>query len=310
MRKPITCLLLACLLLTGCEWLSRNKPNHPANPPGDRAAAPPTAEQLVSYLNKQADRISVIESTDITLVAHVDKKRMPGLTGFMVCEKPRNFRLAGDALSTQYVDIGSNGEQFWFWVKDGDAPLYYCSYNDYERGVKLPLPFQPEWVVEALGMAKYDPNKPYSVKVNGGNYELVEETTVQGQPVRKITVFASQVADETYPRVTGHIIQDARTGRTICHATIRRVRWANYRTAEGEARVSFPSDVLLEWPDEKLSMTMKIDKATINQKITEEAGRRYFTLPNWPGIKAIDLARYQPSGSPTSRDVRQAGGYR
>lgn len=310
MRFWTFCFIAACLLPSlGCDsWRKRPGPNPT---PKDQAGpiGAPTADALVSYLNREADRLSVIESTDVSLVAHVNKSRMPGLTGFMVCEKPRNFRLTGDAIGTQYVDIGSNGDKFWFWVKDGDSPLYYCSYNDYEKGVQLPLPFQPEWVVQALGMAKYDPAKQYRMEVKQGTYELIENATVQGKAVRKITVFsAGQIADQSQPRVIAHVIQDAETGKVICKATIRRMRHASYRAPEGDASVGYPSDVLLEWPAEQLTMTLKIGKATVNQRITNEESTRYFTLPNWQGIKAVDLARNRPSGSPTSRDVRQAGG--
>jgi hypothetical protein len=308
MRKLLLFTFVACVSLTGCEWLNRNK-TQGTRPPKDQVNGTPTAAYLVGYLNNQADRLTNIRTDDILLVADYQGKRQPGLTGVMLCEKPRNFRLAGEALGSSYVDIGSNGEQFWFWMKD-DA-LYHCSYTEYEKGVRLPMPFQPEWVVQALGMAKYDPNRNYTVQSKGSNYELVEETTVQGHPVRKITVFnGGKPIDDTYPRVTAHIVQDVQTGKTICQATIRRVRWAKVRTPEGEREVSYPSDVVLEWPAEQLTMTMKITKAKINEPISAEEASRFFTLPNWPNIKSIDLAKWRPEGAPTSRDIRQTGGYR
>jgi RNA polymerase sigma factor (sigma-70 family) len=246
--------------------------------------------ELVGYLNNQADRLSNIRTDDILLVAEHQGKRQPGLTGVMLCEKPRNFRLAGEAIGNSYIDIGSNGEQFWLWLKD-DA-LYHCSYTAYEKGVRLPTPFGPELVVQAFGMTKFDPDKKYTVQAKGSNYELVEETKVHGQPVRKITVFnGGKPIDDTYPRVTAHIVQDAQTGKTICQATIRRVRWAKVRTPEGERGLSYPSDVVLEWPAEQLTMTMKISKAKINEPISADEASRFFTLPNWPNIKSIDLAK-------------------
>jgi hypothetical protein len=304
-------LLLASLLVTGCESFKKKNNIGQDIRPRDTGFGTPTTENLVGYLNRQADRTSVIQSEDVDLVAFAQGKRLPGLRGFMVCEKPRSFRLTGDALSTQYVDIGSNGDRFWFWVKDGDSPLYHCSYTDYEKGVRLPLPFQPEWVVQALGMAKYDPAKTYKVEPKGGTIELTEETTVQGIPVVKATIFnARTVSDPTMPQVVGHAIRDARSGKTICQATIRRVRVATVRTQQGEQSIAYPSDVLLEWPAEQLSMTIKIGKATVNQRLSNEEMNRYFTLPNWPGIKQVDLARLPPPGNPTGRDVRQAGGYK
>ncbi len=308
MRQLGSCLLLSCLLLTGCGWLNRDKQN--SKPPVANSRTPQAAD-LVSYLNREADRLATLESEDVDLTAFVQDKRMPGLRCFLVCEKPRSFRLTGDAVGTNYVDIGSNNDQFWFWVKDGDKPpLYYCSYADYEKGVKLPLPFQPEWVVQALGMAKYDPNKSYKVEAKGNTFELSEETTVQGMPVRKVTIFNAKHANDSTPVVMGHVIEDAQTGKVICQATIKRVRAASFRTRQGEGSIFYPSDVLLEWPAEKMSMTMKIGKASVNQPIPSDKVANYFARPDWQGLIKIDIARYQPGGAPTSRTIEQTGGYR
>jgi hypothetical protein len=309
MRQLGSCLLLSCLLLSGCAWLNRDKAN--PKPAVGASSGPPTAEKLVSYLNREADRLVTIESEDVDLTATVQDKRMPMLRCFLVCQKPRSFRLQGANLGIDYVDIGSNDNQFWFWGKDGDnPPLYYCSYEDYEKGVKLPMPFQPEWVVQALGMAKSDPNKAYKVEAIGNTYELSEETMVQGVLVRKITIFNARPSnDPRTPNVVGHRIQDAQTGKVICQATIRRVQAATFRGQQGEGSVSYPSDVLLEWPAEKMSMTLKIGKASVNQPIAKEKVAIYFARPEWQKNK-IDIARYQPGGSPTSRTIEQAGGYR
>lgn len=310
MRLLACWLTLGCLALTGCEsWKRKNQTEGPDLRPKDQAYGPPTTEKLVGYLNREADKLAIIESDDVDLVTHVQGKRMPKLVSFMVCEKPRGFRLMGDAAGSTWVDIGSNNDRFWFWVKDGDAPLYHCSYTDYEKGVPLPLPFQPEWVVQALGMAKYDPAKPYQIEPKGSTIELIEETKVNGVAVKKVTIFnANRPADRTQPQVIGHAIRDARTNKTICQATVKRVREVPVRTAQGEERVYYPSDVLLEWPAEQITMTIKVGKAKVNHRLTGEEHKRYFDLPNWPGIKTIDLARYSPGGSPTGRDVRHAGG--
>jgi hypothetical protein len=309
MRIITAMLLTSCFLAAGCEALKRKSKNGTIEPPPNNAGqGMPTSASLVSYLNNQADRVAVIESNDLDIITHVQGRRMPGLKGFMVCEKPRNFRLTGEAVGTDYVDIGSNNEQFWFWVKDGSAPLYYCNYTDYERGVQLPLPFQPEWVVQALGMAKYDPNGRYRVEQKGNTYELIEEITLQGQPARKITVFNARNVTDDQPQVMAHIIQDAR-GKTLCQATVKRMRVSEYRTQQGAGRISYPAEVQLEWPSEQLAMTMKIGKASVNHKMNNGDASRYFTLPNWNGLKRIDLAQMRP-GSPTGRTIDQAGGFR
>ena len=306
MRNLGCWILVGCLTLSGCEWLKGNR-DTTTKPGKEITGGTPSAERLVGYLNRQADRLAIIESDDVDVTAYVDKTRMPTLRSTLACEKPRSFRLMGEAVATQYMDIGSNQNQFWFWVKDGESPLYYCSYSDYEKGVRLPMPFQPEWVVEALGMAKYDPAKTYKVEQRGGSIELIERTTVQGLAVRKITVFASQnVKDASYPQVTGHIIQEEQSGKVICQATIKRMRQATYRATEGEVSVSYPSEIVLEWPSDKITINMKIGKATVNNKMSAEQGKLYFSMPTH--LKAVDLARLPPPGQPTGRELQQAGG--
>lgn len=307
MRIVTAVFLTFSLLSAGCEALKR-KTKDPIDPPvnvGQQGT--PSAANLVNYLNQQADRLTVIETSDMSVVSHVQGRRMPGLTGFMVCEKPRNFRLTAEAFGADYVDIGSNNDQFWFWVKDGDAPLYYCSYTDFDRGVRLPLPFQPEWVVQALGMAKYNPNGNYRVEQKGNTFELIEETTLQGQPARKITVFnARTVSDPQQPQVIAHIVQDAR-GKTICQASVKRMRVADYNTRQGAGRIAYPSEIVLEWPEHQLSMTMKIGKATLNQPMSQQQSQNFFTLKNNDGRRRVDLAQLRP-GNPTGR-INQAGGF-
>ncbi len=167
MRILGSLLLPACLALTGCSWFN-TKPKPNPTPAPVTANGAPKVDDLVGYLNREADRLAAIQSEDVDLTVKLPKgspmEAPPTMRCVMACEKPRSFRLSGAVLGTDYLDIGSNNDQFWFWVKDGaQQPLYYCNYTDYEKGVKLPMPFQPEWVVQALGMAKYDPSKPYRV---------------------------------------------------------------------------------------------------------------------------------------------------
>jgi hypothetical protein len=303
MRNLGCWVLVGCLTLSGCEWLKGNR-DTTTRPPKDMTGGPPSAEMLVGYLNRQADRLAVIESDDVWVTAFVNNTRLPQLKSIMACEKPKSFRLMGDNIGVTWMDIGSNGNLFWLWGKDGDAPLYYCSYSDFEKGVKLPMPFQPEWVVQALGMAKYDPKTAYKVEAKPGTYELIERTTVQGVPVQKITVFASQnVKDKSQPQVVGHLVKDEQTGKVICQATIKRM---NSATVKGGAEVLFPAEVVLEWPTEKMKVDIKIGKATVNQPMAPDLAQRYFTMPTH--IKAVDLARLPPPGQPTGRELQQAGG--
>src|SRR5262249_34013505 len=155
----------------------------------------PSAPQLISYLNKNAEKIHTLQVRDLDI--DVSRKRGLGLASFgvdgaLVCQQPRNFRLEAYTPGARSLeaDIGSNTREFWFYVKQNDPPyLYHCSHKDVERA-QLPFPFHPDWIVEALGMAVIPSPENFEVRMDprGNTIELVERTrSPQGQAVYKVT---------------------------------------------------------------------------------------------------------------------------
>ena len=58
------------------------------------------------------------------------------------------------------------------------------------RVKQMPFPFQPDWVLEAMGMGKYGPADKYEMVSEPGRFKLIERTkSPQGVPVKKIIVF-------------------------------------------------------------------------------------------------------------------------
>ena len=273
--------LALLLLATGCN-------NVPWLRPAPQAAAPrasagtPAAAELVAALNANAQRVQSLRSNDVDLDCTADGRSV-GLTAFMICQKPRNFRLSAKALGNTAADLGSNDREFWFWISKNEPPyLYHCSYEDYARGVRMPLPFQPDWIVEALGVGEYDPAKNYRVVPSGAGVDLVEETTSQGQPVRKITRLAR---GRNYQwQVVGHLLQDAR-GQVICAAQILDVQ------QDAATGVLLPRRVLMQWPAEKLQMKMKIDRPVVNPPLDQQSMVTLFTRPALRDVPSYDLAR-------------------
>src|SRR5919199_4110500 len=135
------------------------------------AADPPLPEQkveipaLVKYLNDNAGRVQAVRSTRLDIAAKQGREQV-GLDGMMVCQKPRNFRLTAKVLGSPTVDIGSNGEEFWYWISKANPPyVYHCSYRELATGkVHLPFPFQPDMIISALGVAEYNPEARYELR--------------------------------------------------------------------------------------------------------------------------------------------------
>jgi hypothetical protein len=293
---PGAALLLA--VLVGC--------NHtPLIPRNDRAPAPtaeslPEVPALVRYLNKNADLVQAVESSSLHIDCSQGSQKV-GLDGLMACQKPRNFRLTAKMFAQPAADIGSNNDEFWYWISKADPPyVYHCSYRDLGTGrVRVPFPFQPDMVVAALGMAKYDENAKYELKAppKAKYVELVQNTTSpQGQPVQRITVFHRYEQKAPEPQVLAHVLKDAR-GKLICQATVHKVQ------IDRVTRATLPTKVTLEWPDQKLRMTLIMpDLHGVN--LTPDRTALLFRRDALNKLTAYDLAR-QGIDRPSS--IQRAG---
>lgn len=289
------------LLLAGCNQFRGWHGGPTGETKAVRPDAPqPTAEALVNYLNDCSRRLQSIDCSELDLDA---KQNMNGgsLRGWMVCSKPRSFRMTAKLVGKDVADMGSNEQEFWWWIGQSDPPyLFHCSYDAMQNNrVRMSLPFQPEWMLEALGMAEYGPAQNYTINVTQNTIELSEQSqTPSGQPVRKVTVFARGVTQGSVPQVTAHILQDAKGG-VICAAYITEV------TRDPSGAI-VPKRVRLECPQDRMELKMTLRSVTINQPIEQQRAVRLFSRPQLAGVAAYDLAR--AADAPTSQAIRRTSG--
>lgn len=258
-----------------------------------------TADQLVDMMNDRAAKLHGIDAGDVVIRTKADGRSVPSLNGTLVCRKPLDFRLKGRKAFIPQVDIGSNSQEFWFWVRQSEEPLLYCSYTDYKDGVRLPFPFEPEWALQALGMAEYDPNGDYQVKVGPKYVFLIERTnSTRGQPIEKITVF-DRMSPQAPPRpqVVGYTVKDA--SGIIAEASIKKVK--ETRLPSGEA-VVYPRVVSLTWPRQKVTLELDLDDVTVNPGFSPSQESAHFRRP--ADLPSHNLALGLPA-RPSSR-VRRA----
>jgi hypothetical protein len=297
MRAIMAGLALGLLLvLAGCPQRDLLTNNNNSRPPAVVPPQAPEPAQLVRYLNDNAARIDGIQST-VSMDCKQDRQSV-GLDGILAASRSRNFRLTGKALGQPRVDVGSNDGEFWFWISENRPPyVYHCTHAELARGVNLPFPFHPDMVMAALGMAQYDPNKPYQLKQTPQFLELVEETTSpQGQPVQKVTVFnRMKVEKPTQPQVVAHKMLD-RQGRVICRADIQAV------VVSPQTGAVVPKSVLLSWPEQRMSMYMTLNNPQV-VTFDQPAMGRLFQRTNLTA-QTFDLARGAVDGPGLQRTSR------
>ena len=303
------------LLSVGCGSFNRTGGVDPSPAPVSWSHTPPKAEQLVAYLNRNSQWLQSMEAKKVFLTAKQNNEHVGGLEGYLACQKAGrpgvapNFRLTAQALGADEVDIGSNSEEFWFWIKRSPQPyVFHCSYADYPSVAKrgaMPFPFQPEWVAETLGMATLDPKAKYSVGDTTRTYDLVQRTqSAKGDEVVKVIAFnkhpkagGSQVAGYFLYQPTANKKYDL-----LCSAVIDD---AQVVSLGGGKTAVLPSKVRLNCPKENMELTVELGKVQANVPFDQDRTSVLFTRRTLSNLKSYDLAR--GPDAPAS-GVRPAGG--
>jgi hypothetical protein len=282
--------------LSGCLGMNNTTKNSTPPPALLSANEKPTPELLIrNSLNRNADLVRSLDVRDLDMDISAQNQKF-GVSGYLFCQQPKNFRMKAKVLGKEVTDIGSNNQEFWYWIGEDKPPyLYHCSYSDMSRGnIRLPFPVQPEWVMETLGMAHYDASRGnFTVETKGKTIELIEQTmSSQNQPIKKVIVFNNYNAVGTYPQVTAYRVYDA-SNKLVCQATIENVQ----RDPSG---ATVPRKVLLEWPTQQLKLKMTLDGVTVNNASTDVARNAdLFARPRMKDIRTFDLARGTPDGPPS-----------
>jgi hypothetical protein len=282
--------------------------------------AQPQAADLVRKLNENAAQIGAIEADSVAIeIKGGGAGQQIGVNGALYCQKPKNFRLKAKAVGKQVADVGSNSNEFWFWnSEDRPAYLYHCSYEAFNRGVQVPFPLQPEWVLETLGMASYDPNGTYTVRpINDQKdpkgtprlLELIQNTAGPGgRPIQKVTVFNNFNASGKTPQVVAHRVFDMQRRELICEARIMSVHRQQGVELPYEMELRFPGPQTQ--PSQSLTMQLKLGDTRVNGSEADGAlNPRLYERPKFQGVPDYDLARGTPRAAmPTG--IQQTGATR
>lgn len=294
---------LLALALAGCGVLNGSRDSRPTAGPVTTAQATP--DVLVGYVNRNAAKVEALEATDLAMEVRQGNQG-GGVSGQLFCQKPKNFRLRAKALGKPVADFGSNDTEFWYWISEDKPPyLYHCSYADLAaREVSLPFPFQPDWVLETLGMATLTQAADnFRVEKRDKSFELIERsTTPQGKTVYKVTVFDGRNTSGTTPQITQHRLYDQQQ-QLVATADVLSVR------RDPGTGATVPTHVRLKWPAQKMELELKLDglKVYSNPAITQRAPD-IFTRQRLNDVPSFDLATRMVDGSPSGLQRAGASG--
>ena len=305
--------LLAVLSAVGCR----------AAGTGDLAATHPpiaprpalTAETVVSRINQNARLVRTLKANpEITIDSDSFKG---GVSGRLAMERPRNFKMTiyGGPMQSERADIGSNDQGFWFWMDQRKPREFYtCSYEE-DGASPLAVTFQPDWIVEALGLREIPSEEARSIRVEQGDGPRAgsliltrEGTSNGGEPYTKIMVV------DAYTGLLRELYLQGRNGQPMASAKVTTPTRGEFREQKyrrialpprpGETEgsgpfVQVPNQIELEWAQEKLKLVVELGSSP---KINIPIDRVVFVEPEFPGYTRVDLAERTglASGGPTT----------
>jgi hypothetical protein len=150
-------LAIALMLSAGCarSVSVANLPQPPAV-----FVETPDITALAAAVNR-TDAIREL-STNSAKLDVLSMSAVPTLTANMHLQRDRNFRLKASVpiIMGTGIDLGSNANEFWFEVPEGmSQTLYHANHEQYSRNLdRAILPVDPSWLIEAIGLARLDPN--------------------------------------------------------------------------------------------------------------------------------------------------------
>ena len=279
------CLLLllwvsALVPSVGCRALCEQVRWCPYCPPECRLSAESTPEQVIAHLNANAERVSSWRSTSASIRARAEGGLPVTLSANIAVARPRQFRLRATLLGSNEVDLGSNAERFWFWIRRSEQPyVITVGHEDLPRvREQLSLPFEPDWLIEALGVSPLAEGEWSVASSRPGQHRLTLVASSQsprGEPVRR-----RLVVDTCLGVVIEQSLFD-KDSRLIAVAKL-----SDHR-ADAETGIVVPRRIELEWPEAELSLTIRLKEVEINPS---PIAASTWEVPRGLGSGPIDLA--------------------
>jgi hypothetical protein len=236
-----------------------------------------TMEQIVTMVNDNANRVQSLQSTQATLSV----PGAPSLRATLALAPPRRLRLRADAsLTGPELDLGSNDEQFWLWVRRNQPPaLFVCRHEQFGMSnARQIMPVEPEWLINAAGLPRFDTTQPLEgpFPVHGDRVEIRSKRPSPLGELSQITVvdqWEGTVVEQDVYNPQGQLLAVARTSRF------------KRDPASGAA---LPHSIDVQWPTTQMSFHIDVSGWVVNGIPPDNFS--LWTKPEYPGYPNVDLS--------------------
>jgi hypothetical protein len=253
----------------------------------------PTLEQVIAAVHDNTQRVRSCMATQAVLAV----PGVPRLSARVACEPPRRFRLqAQTAITGPELDIGSNDDLFWLWLRQHKPPVVaFCRHDQYaQSAARRLLPIRADWMPEMLGLVTFRPEDRHQgpFPLADGRLEIRSTISLPDGELLKSTILdgtTGLVAEQHLFTAAGERLASVRTSR---------------HRVDPPSGAALPHLVEVSWPASGVDFTIELASIVTNSSAGDPG--QLWQMPAYPGYEPIDLADPSvvigpPSAPPAAR---------
>ncbi|HVC92435.1 MAG TPA: hypothetical protein VND64_02035 [Pirellulales bacterium] len=283
MTRPKRIYLLLIVTLTSASGASCPQFLQQYSPAMPRVLPPQaTLPDVIAAVNSNTAKVQSLSTSE---GSSLSVPMLPSLRAELHLDRPRRFRLLADTRITgPEIDLGSNDDLFWFWIKRSpQAAIYHCRHDQfYHSAAQSVLPVEPEWLIDSLGLVTFDPNLPHRgpEPVGTGRLRIETPLVTPNGPMTRVTL-----VDSSGGFVVEQHLYDSR--RQLVASAL-----ASQHSRHPETGAVLPARIEIKTPATAyaaaFSMRLDLRNLVVNQLPANAA--QLWTAPSYPGFTPIDLA--------------------
>ena len=239
--------------------------------------AQPTREQIIAAVEDNTSRVRSYSASQAVLSV----PGVPRLSAQVACEPPRRFRLrAQTSLTGKELDIGSNDDLFWLWIRRHEPPIMlFCQHDQYEQSsARQVVPIRADWMPELLGLVRFSPQDRHEGPFIAADGRLEIRSTIDspdGPLVRSVVLHPMTGLVEEQ-----HLFTSA--GKRLAS-----VRASRHRMDPGSG-AALPRLIDVSWPGSGVEFTLEITSLVTNVPAADPG--QLWQMPTYDGYQPVDLA--------------------
>lgn len=239
--------------------------------------ANPTLDQIIQVVHDNTARVRTYMAPQATLSV----PGVPKLSAQVACEPPRRFRLrAQTSVTGSELDIGSNDELFWLWIRRHEPPvLLFCRHDEYaESSARRILPLKADWMPELLGLVSFRPDDRHEgpFPMADGRIEIRSLIASSAGELKRSTLL-----DGT----TGLVLEQhlfSPSGERLAS-----VRTSKHRVDQNSG-AALPRSIEVSWPASGIDFQLDIASLTTNTPSGDPG--LLWQMPAYEGYEPVNLA--------------------